>query len=97
MTAIVLNYLRHPSSLEIQPPSLRFLQHYRKKMHKIPMPTAADITRMTYDGAEKLRREQRSGAESSKLDFGTVPTCFNCDLPIMGRKVRPSVPIPAYH
>jgi YD repeat-containing protein len=62
------------------------------------MPTAADITRMTYNGAEKLRREQRPGGDPSKLDFGTVPTCFNCDLPIMGRKVRPiQLPILAYH
>ena len=56
-------------------------------MLNIPLPTAADITRMTYDGAEKLRREQRSGIEPTKLDFSTAPTCFNCNLLIMGRKV----------
>ncbi|KAG1801405.1 uncharacterized protein HD556DRAFT_1438436 [Suillus plorans] len=50
------------------------------------MPTAADITRMTYKGAEQLRSEQRPGGDPSKLDFGIVPTCYNCDIPIMGRK-----------
>lgn len=54
------------------------------------MPTAADITRMTYKGAEQLRSEQRPGGDPSKLDFGIVPTCYNCDIPIMGRNVRPN-------
>ncbi|KAG2146546.1 uncharacterized protein EDB93DRAFT_1104316 [Suillus bovinus] len=55
-------------------------------LNKMPMPTAADIARMTYKGAEQLRSEQRPGGDPSKLDFGTVPTCYNCDIPIMDRK-----------
>jgi hypothetical protein len=57
-------------------------------LNNMPMPTAADITRMTYKGAEQLRSEQRPGGDPSKLDFGTVPTCYNCDAPIIGHKVR---------
>jgi hypothetical protein len=63
----------------------------------MPMPTAADLVRVTYTMAEKLRSEQRPGGDPSKLDFRTAPTCFNCDLLIMGRKVRPSIPILVYH
>jgi hypothetical protein len=59
-------------------------------LNKMPMSTAADITRMTYRGAEQLRIEQRPGGDPSKLDFGTVPTCYNCDASIMGHKVRPN-------
>jgi hypothetical protein len=55
-------------------------------MFNIPMPTAADITRMTYEDAEKLRREQRPGGDPNKLNYSTMPTCYNCDLPIMSGK-----------
>jgi hypothetical protein len=51
------------------------------------MPTAADITRMTYKDAEKLRREQRPGGDPSKVGYSIMPTCYNCDLPIMSGKV----------
>ncbi|KAF9243942.1 PAXNEB protein-domain-containing protein [Melanogaster broomeanus] len=51
---------------------------------KIPMPTAADLNRMTYKGAAKLREEMtRPGGQPEKLDFGTMPVCSNCDAPIM--------------
>ncbi|KAG1755088.1 uncharacterized protein EDB91DRAFT_1097220 [Suillus paluster] len=53
---------------------------------KIPMPTAADLIRITYKGAEQLRREQRPGGDPSKLDFSIASTCYNCDALIMGRK-----------
>jgi hypothetical protein len=52
------------------------------------MPTAADLNRMTYKGAAKLREEMtRPGGQPAKLDFGIMPVCGNCDAPIMGQKV----------
>ncbi|KAH7883767.1 hypothetical protein F5I97DRAFT_1930004 [Phlebopus sp. FC_14] len=54
---------------------------------KIPMPTNADLNRMTYKAAAKLREEwTRPGGRPEKLDFGTVPSCSNCNAPIMNQK-----------
>ncbi|KAG2368235.1 hypothetical protein BDR07DRAFT_1478305 [Suillus spraguei] len=50
------------------------------------MPTAADVTRRIYNDAEKLRREQCLGGDPSKVDYSIMPTCCNCELPIMSGK-----------
>ncbi|KAF9229504.1 hypothetical protein BS17DRAFT_771549 [Gyrodon lividus] len=54
---------------------------------KLPMPTTADLNRMTYEGAAKLREEMsQPGGQPEKLNFGVMPICSNCDAPIMAQK-----------
>lgn len=44
------------------------------------MPTAADMIRITYVGAAKLKEEMsRPGGQPEKLDFSIMASCFNCD------------------
>lgn len=44
------------------------------------MPTAADMNRITYLGAAKLKEEMsRPGGQPEKLDFSIMAGCFNCD------------------
>lgn len=46
----------------------------------IPMPTAADMNRITYLGAAKLKEEMsHPGGQPEKLDFSIMAGCFNCD------------------
>lgn len=44
------------------------------------MLTAADMNRITYLGAAKLKAEMsRPGGQPEKLDFSIMAGCFNCD------------------
>ena len=55
------------------------------------MPTAADMNRLTYLGATRLKEEMtRPGGQPEKLDFSILPSCFSCDRPmsqLSGHKV----------
>ena len=60
----------------------------------IPMPTAADMNRLTYLGAAKLKEEMsRPGGQPEKLDFSIMAGCFNCDGP-MSRHTGQKVLVP---
>ncbi|KAF8140078.1 hypothetical protein EV363DRAFT_1250373 [Boletus edulis] len=48
----------------------------------IPMPTAADLNRITYLGAAKFKEAMsRPDGHPEKLDFSIMASCFNCDGP----------------
>ena len=61
-------------------------------LNPVPMPTAADINRLTYLGAAKLKKEMSrpGGGQPEKLDFSIMASCSNCDA--MGHKVLQEPP-----
>lgn len=57
------------------------------------MPTAADLTRITYLGAAKLKEEMsRPDGHPENLDFSIMAGCFNCDA-ILSQQMGQKVPI----
>jgi len=60
------------------------------------MPTAADMNRLTYLGAAKLKEEMsRPGGQPEKLDFSIMAGCFGCGRTMsqhMGQKVPRAEP-----